>query len=67
MYHSENQGLFQASVFLTSTKHANTQTGWEEPHSDHMNSLMSTKKLLHFDLRNTQAHMGCSQGMPSIP
>jgi hypothetical protein len=29
--------------------------------------FMSTKKLIHFDPRNTPAHTGCSQGMLSIP
>jgi hypothetical protein len=30
---------FQASMFLTSSKHANPHTGWQEPQSDHKNSL----------------------------
>jgi hypothetical protein len=29
--------------------------------------FMSTKKLLHFDLRNTQEHTGYSQGMLRSP
>jgi hypothetical protein len=29
--------------------------------------FMSTKKLIHFDSRNTPAHTGYSQGMLSIP
>jgi hypothetical protein len=57
---------FQASVFLTSSKHANAHTGWQEPQSDHKNSLHVDKEIL-FDLRNTPKHTGCSQVMLSIP
>jgi hypothetical protein len=37
--------LFQASVFLTSTNHANTPTGWQQPQRDHINSLYVHKEI----------------------
>jgi hypothetical protein len=46
MLHSGNEGLlFQASVFLISTKYANAHTAWQEPQSDHMNSLPVDKDI----------------------
>jgi hypothetical protein len=46
MSHSGNQGLlFQASVFLISTKQANAHTGFQEPQSAHMNSLLVNKEI----------------------
>jgi hypothetical protein len=36
---------FQASVFLTSSKHKNTHIGCQEPPSDHKNSLHVNKEI----------------------
>jgi hypothetical protein len=59
---------FQASVFLTPSKHAQTHTlaakSFKVTTRIH---FMLTKKLIHFDPRNTPAHTGCSQGMLNIP
>jgi hypothetical protein len=57
--------LFQASLFLTSSKHAKTHSGWQEPETDHRNSL-NVDKLIHFHLRNALDHTGDSQWMLSI-
>jgi hypothetical protein len=37
--------LFQAFVFLTSSKHKNPHTGWQEPQSDQKNSLYVNKEI----------------------
>jgi hypothetical protein len=36
---------FQAYVFLTSSKHADTHHGWQEPHSDLENSIHFDKEI----------------------
>jgi hypothetical protein len=37
--------LFQAFVFLTSSKHTNPHTGWQEPQSDQKTCLHVAKKI----------------------
>jgi hypothetical protein len=37
--------LFQTSVFLTSSKQGNTQTGWQGRETDHKNSLNEDKEI----------------------
>jgi hypothetical protein len=59
--------LFQAFVFLTSSKHTNPHTGWQEPQSDHMNSLHVDKEINSLWLRSTPSHTGYTQGMLSSP
>jgi hypothetical protein len=58
---------FQASVFLTSSKYANQDSGWQEPQHDHMNSLHVDKDINSLWLRSNLAHTRYTQGMLSIP
>jgi hypothetical protein len=44
--------LFQHSVFLTSSKHRNAHSGWQECETDHRNSLNVDKEINHFHMRN---------------
>jgi hypothetical protein len=57
---------FQASVYLTSSKHWNPYTGWQDSQSDHMNSLHVVKKINSLWLRSTLAHTGYTHWMLSI-
>jgi hypothetical protein len=58
--------LFQASLFLTSSKDRYTHSGWQECESDHRNSLNVDKQINQFHLRNALHHTGDTQRMLSI-
>jgi hypothetical protein len=74
--HSEPGGCyFQDFVFLTSSKHANPHTVWQETKCDHMIPLHVNKEfnslwslyLITLYLRSTPAHSGYAQWLLSNP
>jgi hypothetical protein len=66
--HTWNKGSgFQASLFLTSSKHTSQHTGWQETQSDHLNSIHVDKEINSLWFRTTLAHNGYTQWMLSIP
>ena len=57
--------LFQASLFVTSSKDRNAHGGWQERESDYRNSLNAYNAISPFHPRNALHHTGDTQRMHS--
>jgi hypothetical protein len=59
-YHTGNHDVVtQVSLFLTSSKHGNVCTGWQEHETDHRNSLNEDKEINSLSSKKcTGSHRG---------